>query len=620
MAKLVKAILALVALYVVVMGGSGLLIRSMLAGGVGESLRRKAEGLLPVEVTIEGGDFDIAEWFFFRPAIAFDRLRVANPQGFSDAPLLEAERVAARANLPDLLGGRVAVRSVEIDAPRLLVETNDAGRTNVQALLGALRSGESDAGEPSGDGDGPSVSVGSFLVRDGEVRYTAPGAEPMLVRNLAVEIHDFDPETAVPLTVELDLFGESALHLRFEGQTGPFTPKSSPASGALTVEAHPGRLPESFRRQYMGDFLASPGTGAEVHLALDLRGDLLGVLVGSGALRVAGVQLGDPAVGQLPLSGEAPVMLTLIDPAANPSYDFVMPEAQFHLGAGEWRGGLQVQYDGDRVRGESHGAVSGVDINQMLSAFSDADDLLFGRLALRRYAVKFSGRNAKEIQRSLNGSGRLEVEDGKLALFDVLRTVEQKVMKAIGGEESYVEGVTSFLRLSTDFQVGGGRVTTPNLILENEQARVGGAGFFELTNDVIDLDYTVSSLITGALAAALGGEKNAQGEAQVAAPLRVSGNTKSPKVFLDLKAFAKQQAGGYAQRLLESLIKGKTPETPGAAEGVEAPAPVDVQPEAEGERPRLPFSLGGILDKTIQKAKDKIPGGVPSEPEAPQPR
>ena len=610
MGKLVKAILVLASLYVVVMGGSGLLIRSMLSGGAGESLRRKAESLLPVEVTIEGGDFDIGEWFAFRPAISFDRLLVANPEGFSEEPLLAADRVAARATLAELLSGRVAIRSIEIDAPKLLVEAGDAGKTNVQALLDALGNGEAAAEDEAG----PEITVDSFLLRGGEIRYTAPGVEPMVVKNLGLEIRDFNPDAAVPLSATLDLFEEEAVHLSFDGQTGPFTPQSSPASGKLTIDARPGRLPESFRRQYLGDFLAEPGGGSEAHLSLDVEGDLLGVLIGTGNLSLAGVQLGDPGVGQLPLAGEAPVMLTLIDPAANPSYDFVMPEARMQLGAGTWQGGLQVQYDGERVRGESSGAVSGVDINQMLSAFSDADDLLFGRLALRRYAVKFSGRDGAEMQRSMTGSGRLEIEEGKLALFDVLQTIEQKVLKTIGSEESYVVGVTSFVRLSTDFQIGGGRLTTPNMILENDQAQLGGSGYLEFVNEVIDLDYTVSSLITGALAAALGGEKNEQGEAQLAAPLRVSGSTDSPKVFLDLKALVKQQAARRVRGLLDSLIdRGKPADSPDAPEAPEAP-----QADEEPDAPRLPFSLGGILDRAVEKAKDKIPG-APPEPEAPQP-
>ncbi|MEZ5364964.1 MAG: hypothetical protein R2748_22185 [Bryobacterales bacterium] len=165
----------------------------------------------------------------------------------------------------------------------------------------------------------------------------------------------FRSRGGVSLSADLDLFDEEAIHLQFDGETGPFTPKSSPAKGKLILDARPGRLPEKFRRDYMGEFLASPGGGSWAHLETDVQGDLLGTLVATGDLHIEDLQLGDPSVGQLPLSGEAPVLLTLIDPAANPTYDFVMPDASFRLGEGRWQGGLQVQFDGDRVRGEIPG-------------------------------------------------------------------------------------------------------------------------------------------------------------------------------------------------------------------------------------------------------------------------
>ncbi|MEZ5364963.1 MAG: AsmA family protein [Bryobacterales bacterium] len=174
MRKLAKAVLVLLSLYVVVMGGSGLLIRSMLSGGVGEGLRRKAQALLPVEVTIQGGDFDIPEWFYFRPAISFDSLRIANPPGYGDQPMLQADRVAARAKLAELFGGHVAIESIDIERPRLSVETAENGKTNVQALLDALSKAPAEAQEPADSNAATGFRVASFVLRNGEIRYTAP--------------------------------------------------------------------------------------------------------------------------------------------------------------------------------------------------------------------------------------------------------------------------------------------------------------------------------------------------------------------------------------------------------------------------------------------------------------
>ena len=134
MNKALKVAFGLVLLYVVVMGGSGLAIQAMLSGDTGAKLREQAQAALPVELSIEGGDFDLWGWFFFRPALSFDKLRVENPDGFSAEPLLTAERVAARADLRSLLGDGLEIAGIEIEAPSLRVETDAAGKTNLDAF------------------------------------------------------------------------------------------------------------------------------------------------------------------------------------------------------------------------------------------------------------------------------------------------------------------------------------------------------------------------------------------------------------------------------------------------------------------------------------------------------
>ena len=108
------------------------------------------------------------------------------------------------------------------------------------------------------------------------------------------------------------------------------------------------------------------------------------------------------------------------------------------------------------------------------------------------------------------------------ALFDVVKTVEQHINKALTGEQA-ATGFTSFVRFATDFEVDNQTVSTPNLLLENDVTRVGGGGSFNFANE---LDYNLSSLITGAIAKTLGGRANADGIAQLAVPLRSSPKTR----------------------------------------------------------------------------------------------
>ena len=80
-----------------------------------------------------------------------------------------------------------------------------------------------------------------------------------------------------------------------------------------------------------------------------------------------------------------------------------------------------------RLHGKPFGAsIAGIQVNEMLGAFTDTKDVLFGLLELKRYDLEFRGSSAEEIQRSLTGSWRLELSDGRMALLDArLRPVVQ---------------------------------------------------------------------------------------------------------------------------------------------------------------------------------------------------
>ncbi len=109
MSKVLKIVVGVIILYVVLMDGSGLAIKALVSSSIGEEVRNKAEATLPVEVSIDGGEFDVAEWFLFRPAISFDNLYVVNPEGFSSEHLLKASHLSLRANLGALLADSIEI-------------------------------------------------------------------------------------------------------------------------------------------------------------------------------------------------------------------------------------------------------------------------------------------------------------------------------------------------------------------------------------------------------------------------------------------------------------------------------------------------------------------------------
>jgi hypothetical protein len=315
---------------------------------------------------------------------------------------------------------------------------------------------------------------------------------------------------------------------------------------------------------------------------------LLGVVSGVGAVDLEDIRLGHAGEVQFPLSGQSELLLTLLNPITNPAFHLIMPEASLAFGLGSWQGGVEAQYDGTTLSGKSTGAIDGVDVNQMLNAFTDAGGVAFGNLKMPRYDIRFAGRDSEQIFNSLQGSGRIELTDGRFAMFDTLQTIEGHAQKLISGE-SAASGSTSFVEFGSDLAVQDQRVQTTAIVLHGDTLRIDGDGSFGFDQS---LHLDLRSAVSGALAQLLGGQQDAEGVAWVVVPLRVRGSIANPSVTPDLGRLVRDEAIRRAGGLLDSLLGGKADEAP-AEEGQEQP------------KPRLPFDLRGLLDKTLAAPAEK---------------
>jgi uncharacterized protein involved in outer membrane biogenesis len=584
----IKIALGLVGLYLVLMLGSGLAIRALLSTSLGDRIRESAQQSLPAEVSLSGGSLDLGQWMLFRPALALNDLRVGNPNGWGDGPLPSADRVFARAGLFDLLQGQTRVSAIEIDAPILHVEANESDQTNIDALLKAIET--PNAPEPAADAAEPTneLSIASLRIRDGRVVYSSPAEPDFVATGLNLEARNISREEAFDFSAQLGLFEEKAIEIAFDGVVGPMVRGSLPAKGTLSVDGALGRIPADFRQKTLGAFLEDPGANSAVKIQVNLEGDLLGVVSGAGSVDLEDIRLGHAGDVQFPLSGQSELLLTLLNPIANPVFHLIMPEASLAFGLGRWQGGVEAQYDGSTLSGKSTGAIDGVDVNQMLAAFTDSGGVAFGNLKMPRYDIRFAGRDSEQIFNSLNGSGRIELTDGRFEMFDTLQTIEGHAQKLISGE-SPAAGSTSFVEFSSDLAVQDQRVQTTGIVLHGDTLHIDGDGSFGFDQS---LSLDLRSAVSGSLAQLLGGRQDASGVAWVVVPMRVRGSISKPSVTPDLGRLVRDEAIRRAGGLLDSLMGGETDEAP--PEGEQA------QP-----KPRLPFDIRGLLNKQLAAPEEQ---------------
>jgi uncharacterized protein involved in outer membrane biogenesis len=287
-----------------------------------------------------------------------------------------------------------------------------------------------------------------------------------------------------------------------------------------------------------------------------------------------------------------------------------------------------------------------VDANQLLSAVSKADKILFGLLAASAN-TNFTATTSENIASHLNGNIQLNLQDGKIANLDLLNQ-----LAAIGkfNAQGTTQPYTNVVKLTGNFDVKNGVARTDNLNALIDAGSLAAKGAVDLANQTLDLQVTAvlsPSFSQGVGGTSIGGYLNtalANSKGELVMPVLVTGTFTNPKVSPDFKRLAQMKLdnllpsmgspGSLTTSILGGLLGGKKKEempqsdqgaNPNADPNNTTPAnvgdpnaPKSDATKTEPAKPQSVFDqiLGavGAQQKKKQEPAKKPPEPAPQEP------
>jgi uncharacterized protein involved in outer membrane biogenesis len=177
--------------------------------------------------------------------------------------------------------------------------------------------------------------------------------------------------------------------------------------------------------------------------------------------------------------------------------------------------------------------VDGVEAHEIYNTFASPKDMLFG-LLLTDFTATGAGFEEQEFTKSLDAKGRLELRDGRLTTFSLLKEIAS--IANLLGVETYADE-TRFNNLSMNFKIESGRILTDNLSLTVKDFDLKASGN-------IGLDKTIDLSANAWLPSRLGGktpsftqyifERDEKGRLLI--PFRMAGSLMRPKLTLNTQA------------------------------------------------------------------------------------
>lgn len=173
-------------------------------------------------------------------------------------------------------------------------------------------------------------------------------------------------------------------------------------------------------------------------------------------------------------------------------------------------------------------------------------------------AVQGRGYSVPDLTKSLEGTGRFAVKDGKLEGINLLQEA-LILLKAVGVSPESVKA-TAFSTIESDFTIKQGKVNVLRTLVDSHDFQATGKGTvgFDQTLDLA-LDLSLSQELSKQIVGASPVTKVAMKRGRLSVPLLIGGTTQAPTYSLDAKAFGgklQQQVKETVEEAVGELLRG----------------------------------------------------------------
>lgn len=531
--------------------------------------------------------FDWSRLMKLKPSLSIENIQVGNPKQFSDSKMLDIEKVYMDLHLRPLLKKRVEFKKIILEKPKVILEVNNQSKLNLLVLVDALGHGsdkskkdkkkkDSKEKDKSKDDDSEGealiekIHLDEFLIKSGTFDFYDYGTKKLKLfssrdmnlklKKLVINEIDKDPKLEADVDLSMKFFNSKEPNFKYKGKIGDLNNSkgiqdSIKSSGDLTTYLYMADIPKPVYEKLLGELPLIENKDSKVDLQASLDGDLMNNIYGKGTLKLDKFIVGKNKKRNVKINAKFPAKL-VSNLLKKETLSISTEKSQISLQRGgdlEIAGDFNFDFKSQYLNGQSNGNLKGLDINYLLSTFTDFEDKLFGKFEIPNFEFSFAGANSEQLEKSLKGKGNIQVTEGRLYLLDKIIKVKDKVFdsditvkitefleKKVGDKvEKYKDKVeivektssskskqkdneTKFSKLVSDFRVLDERVYTDNLLIETPLANVRGNGYMKFNQRMkFDLELVIND---GVL------------------PFKLRGTAEDPKVSIDTKKISKESS------------------------------------------------------------------------------
>lgn len=561
MKKFFVFLVILVALILTLLGVGYFIFQNHLKSNILPEIKKIIKEQTKLDIDFSEVRFSFKKLLQFEPSIQVRDLRVEDG--------LFAKKIYAELYIKPLLKKRFEVKELLVENANIKLVENKNKIVSIKGidmetiiketeLKKKTDKEKRDRGEKVEEALVTDLVLKKVKVKNSSLEYLAYGqTQPIRLSSISMDLKDFEYNAdGIVSKFEFDsrLFDNKNSKLYLKGDLGPFPEDftSLPIKASQSLKLIVSDIPEKILKDNFGDMLKLR-SNPEIEETAWLSGNVFGNLAGDGKIKLKSFEIGASDEHTLTANSELPVKFKL-RMNTNPNLKLEIKGASLDLKDKESNKGqmtadnyIDIDINTGTVQGSSSGSISGLELEEALSTFVNAEDIISGEFELKDYQIFFKGKNADEFGKSLKGNGKITIHNGSLYILKSI-TKYKDIAKSLvsNGDEITEKLAGNFLELTSDVKIEKRNLYTNNISLAaSDTISILGSGVLKKgTYLVYDVDLKLPKL--------------------AAIPINIRGTLEKPSVYPDVKNMgAKQgqevlnQTLQYGLNILNQALSGK---------------------------------------------------------------
>ncbi len=238
----------------------------------------------------------------------------------------------------------------------------------------------------------------------------------------------------------------------------------------------------------------------------------------------------------------------------------------FNLFQGRCKGYANLDFSGAQPQFRVIADLNGLNVNSILQSQAGIGNVMKGTLSTT-LDIRGAGDTYDTLSKTLNGKGKIKIENGSFTGFSMLRGLSS--LTGAAGLGGFSKKQTPFDLIDTDFNLADGKVRTDSVKLNFDEYGLSATGYVGLDKSLAyDVLVTVGESMSKRVGRSGIGSLLLNRSGRMVVPLSVSGYLPKPKVSIKKEFLQKQFLEYGAGRLMKQFKGGSKTEAPDILKGI----------------------------------------------------